>query len=103
MKWVTFLAKLNRWAAWTAIVTLILFVVTGYGMTKGVMNPDLARRLHNDALPIPLFLSLLIHGGLSMRHAMWRWKVFKSRRADDVFVLALALALFALFMWLYWS
>ena len=103
MRWVTFLAKLDRWAAWTTIIMIVLFVVTGYGMTKDIMDRDLARRLHSDIIPIPFFVALLIHGGLSLRHAMWRWKVFEKRSAADLFVLAVVLVLAALFMWLYWS
>ncbi len=102
MKWVTFLAKANRWAAWTAIIVIILFIVTGYGMTKRVMDPELAKYLHEEILPVPLFIALLVHGGLSLRHAMWRWKIFQNRRTDDFFVFILVLVLFALFMWMHW-
>jgi len=102
MKWVTFLARLNRWAAWIAIASCILFIITGYGMTKRIMDPDLATYLHLKVLPIPLFLGLLIHGGISMRHAMWRWRIFKNRRTDDIFVLIVALVFLALFLWMYW-
>jgi len=102
MKWVTFLARLNRYSAWVAIVTVVLYVITGYGMTKRIMDPDLARYLHLGILPIPLFLALVVHGGISIRHALWRWHVFEKRRNADIFVWIVVLTFLALFMWMFW-
>lgn len=94
--------KLNRYAAWTALVVVILFIITGYGMTKRIIDPDLARLLHGRVLPIPLFIALIVHGAVSARGALRRWKVFEQQRWADVYVVIASVALLILFGWLFW-
>lgn len=97
------LMRLSRWSAWVALAMVALFVVTGYGMTKRVIDPDLGKYLHTKVLPIPLFVSLVLHSGLCARGALHRWHVFKGRLTADLYVLAAGLVLLALFLWMYLS
>lgn len=97
----TGLAKLSRYTAWIAFVVILLFILTGYGMTKRIIDPDLAKFLHNKILPIPLFVSLLLHGGICARATFRRWGVFKSSVMIDLYVAAVGLVLLALFLWMY--
>jgi len=94
--------RLNRFAAWTALAAVILFILTGYGMTKRIMDPDLARLLHGRVLPVPLFIALILHGAVSARGALRRWKVFDNPRWADAYVAAASVALLVLFGWLFW-
>ena len=95
------LAKLSRAAAWIATATVIAFIVTGYGMTKRIIDPDVSKILHVEILPVPLFLSLLVHGGISARAGLRRWRVFENGRSADLYVGAVSLVLLGLFVWMY--
>lgn len=97
----TGLARLSRCTAWIAFVVILLFILTGYGMTKRIIDPDLAKFLHNKILPVALIVSLLAHGGICARATFRRWGVFKSNATIDLYVAAVGLVLLALFFWMY--
>lgn len=98
-----FLIKLNRFSAWVLLVLIILFIISGYGMTKQIINPVFAKYLHDKLLPIPLFVFFLVHVGLSIRYALWRWKLFKERKTADIYIIIISLILLVFFLWLYFS
>ena len=91
----------SRWTAWIAFATIVLFIVTGYGMGKRIMDPALAKWLHVKILPIPLFISLVAHGGICARATMRRLNVFRSDSAASLYVAICCLVLLGLFAWLY--
>ena len=93
--------NVSSWAIRNPVPVILLFILTGYGMTKQIMDPALARLLHGKILPIPLFVSLLIHGGICARNSLRRAKVFQQNAATDVYVVVIGLCLFGLFLWLY--
>ena len=95
------LARLSRYTAWIAFVVILLFILTGYGMTKRIIDPDLAKFLHNKVLPLALIVSLLAHGGICARSTLRRWGVFRSNVTIDLYVAAIGLVLFVLFLWMY--
>jgi hypothetical protein len=95
------LGRISRWSAWVSFVVVLLFIVTGYGMTKQMIDPTLAKFLHAKVLPIPLFLALVVHGGICARDSLRRWKVFKSDAAADLYVAAFSVFLLGFFVWLY--
>ena len=95
------LSKLSRYSAWVVTLIIVLYIITGYGMTKRIVDPDWAKRLHQHILPIPLFVALLLHGGLCARGSVRRWRVFKHPLAGDLYVLAVGVILFGLFLWLH--
>jgi predicted heme/steroid binding protein len=41
-----FFLKLDRFAAWILMVVIIFYAVSGYGLTKGLINRDIALALH---------------------------------------------------------
>lgn len=96
-----FLIKLNRFSGWTLLVLIILFIISGYGMTKQIINPVTAKFLHDKLLPIPLFVFFLFHISFNARIAFRRWRVFKNEKAGDIYVLVVSLILFIFFLWLY--
>jgi hypothetical protein len=95
------LTNLSRYSAWVAMLVVVLYILTGYGMTKRIIDPDLAKRLHQHVLPIPLFLSLILHGGISARGALRRWRVFKNPLSADAYAAVLGVVVLGLFVWLY--
>ena len=96
-----FLIKLNRFSAWVLLVLIILFIVSGYGMTKQIINPVSARYLHDKVLPIPLFVFFLLHVGMGVRYAFLRWNLFKSEKTVDIYILMIGLVVLTFFLWLF--
>lgn len=95
--------KINRFSAWCLLVLVFLFIVSGYGITKQIIDPVLAKYLHEELLPIPLFLFFLLHVGISIRYAFIRWKLFKNRKTGDIYVLVTSLIILVFFLWLFFS
>lgn len=96
-----FLIKLNRFSAWALLVLMILFIVSGYGMTKQIIDPVFATQLHDNILPVFLFIFFTLHVAISSSYALRRWKVFKTSKSANVYALILGLILLILFFWLY--
>ncbi len=69
-----YLRKFDRICAWSLIFIMVLFFVSGYGMTKGIISPQSAKLLHETLLPIPGTLAFAFHSAYGMRTAFKRWK-----------------------------
>lgn len=74
--------------------TILAFIVTGYGMTKGFMDLSLADRIHTHYLPVLLVFAFSIHTLYAIHLAFKRWGVWGNK--EKVF-LALAYAVFLVF------
>jgi len=55
------LFKLHRISGWVLLFLVFLFFLSGYGMTKQIINPVLAAKIHNYFLPIPFLIFLFLH------------------------------------------
>ncbi|MDD5646844.1 MAG: hypothetical protein PHW86_06710 [Candidatus Bipolaricaulis sp.] len=74
------LAVLDRFAAWGSAAILVLYVVSGFGLTRvehvasmtgGVLNRSFAFTLHNN-LYIPLLIFFGFHTLMGLRRALIR-------------------------------
>ncbi len=74
------LITLNRISAWILFVVIILYIVTGFGMTRQIIDPVFARYLHISVLPWPLFIFLGLHIIICFRNLYRR---LKSRFKND--------------------
>ena len=72
-----YLIKLDRLAAWVLLLSMLLYFVSGYGMTKGIMNSSLAIQIHNNILPYIAFTAFIIHTAYATRLAFIRWKIWR--------------------------
>jgi len=70
------LVKIDRIFAWILLVSMFLYFLTGYGMTKGIINSGFATKLHLDILPLVFIIAFVIHTGLAVRLAFMRWRVW---------------------------
>jgi hypothetical protein len=95
------LMRVSRYSAWVATVTILMFIVTGFGSVKRFMDPDISKFLHEKVLPVPLFICLVLHVGVSARGALRRWRVFESVLATDLYVAAISVALLGAFFWMF--
>lgn len=96
-----FLIKLNRFSAWALLVLVILYIISGYGIIKGIIDPVFSKKLHEEVLVIPFFIFFVFHVCISSSYALRRWKVFKGQRGAHIYSLIVGLILLSLFFWLY--
>jgi predicted heme/steroid binding protein len=69
--------KIDRIAAWVLLIGMMLYFITGYGMTKGIIDLAFATRVHADVLPIVVGIAFLVHAGYATRLALIRWKIWR--------------------------
>lgn len=71
-----YLMKFDRLCAWSLIAVMGVFFISGYGMTKGIISPQLSKYLHETLLPIPSGIAFAFHSAYGMHIAMKRWKAW---------------------------
>jgi predicted heme/steroid binding protein len=76
INWMQYGIKLDRLAAWILLMVVIIYGVTGYGMTKGLISIDLARSLHLGWLGGFGLSALVIHTGWAIHLALKRHKIW---------------------------
>jgi predicted heme/steroid binding protein len=85
------LTRINRISAWVLFITMLAYFVSGYGMTRGIIDSNFATRLHVGILPPFVMASFVLHSFLSIRIAFMRWRIWNRS------TLALASVIFAAF------
>lgn len=68
--------KLDRVSAWVLFVSLILYFITGYGMTKGIISPDFSTKLHLSYLTYIVLTAFVIHSAFAIHLAFKRWQIW---------------------------
>ena len=97
-KWID---RIDNWGAWILLLLILLYVFTGYGMTKNIIDPVLSRYIHVQLLPIPLLIFFLIHVLKAVHRQFRNWHIFKNQLLLDVYVYILGGIITGLFLWLY--
>lgn len=97
-KWIE---KIDHGGVWALFLVVLAYIFTGYGITKNIMDPLLAKYLHARILPLPLFFFLIIHVIKPVRGYFRNWKIFQNEFALDVYIYSLALSVFGLLVWLF--
>ena len=78
-----YLIKVSRFCAWALVLLILLYVLSGFGMTRsgliykatgGLMDRGAALKIHT-LLVIPMILAFLLHTLISIRFTMIRWNV----------------------------
>ncbi|MGE5550021.1 MAG: hypothetical protein ACM3ZC_05745 [Bacteroidota bacterium] len=70
------LIKLDRFCAWALVGVTIVFFISGYGMTKGVIPVQLAEFLHDDLLPMIGGAAFAVHSAYGMHISLKRWRLW---------------------------
>jgi predicted heme/steroid binding protein len=84
-----FFTKIDRISAWTLFIGILLYLISGYGMTKGIISASLASKIHLDHLAYIVIIAFVIHTYYAIHSAFKRWCIW------NVFT-AIILALFYL-------
>ncbi len=94
-----YLQRLNRLLVWPTVVLLIIFVISGFGITNSRMTSELtggvftfSRSLYwHLNLAVPVLILLVIHVLIGLKTALTRWGVEEARLLNVVLI---ALGLF---------
>src|SRR3989338_4293833 len=92
---------IEHYGCWILAVFMLLFIITGLGITKNIMDPRLAKQLHENILPVPFYVLFLIHAFFPVRAKLIQWRLFKSERTAERYACALFWILLALCFWLH--
>ncbi len=68
--------KIDRLAAWTLLLVILLYAISGFGMTKGIINPQLAYDLHLYWLAVIGLIAFMIHTGWAIHLSLKRRKLW---------------------------
>lgn len=71
-----YLVKIDRIAAWVLLVSILVYFVSGFGMTKGIIDVGLATKLHNNILPLVAITAFTVHTFYAIRLTFKRWKIW---------------------------
>jgi hypothetical protein len=96
-----FLHRIDRFGMWILMALVLSFVLTGYGMTKHIMDPVLAKYIHTQLLPLPLLIFFCIHVVKAVRNQFKKWNVFNNDRLLDIYAYALTFFVTIILIWLY--
>jgi len=92
-----YLLKLDRYAAWLLFTCLLLYFITGFGMTKGIISPTFATKLHVNYLPYIILVAFVCHTGFATHLAFKRWRFWHT--AGKIIWVLFYLAFIAFFIW----
>lgn len=70
--------KIDRLMAWILFVCIILYFISGLGMTKGIIDSTIAAAIHNGVLKYITLTAFIIHSGYAIRLAFIRWRVWNN-------------------------
>lgn len=95
-----FLFKPMRYCGWALLFLMFLFFISGYGATKGVIDPIFSKTIHEVWLPIPTFLAFVIHSMINLKFFLLR-KKFKDDIWLNIYIFVFGLIIFSLFLYFY--
>jgi predicted heme/steroid binding protein len=72
------LIKLDRFFAWVLFATMLLYFISGYGMTKGLIDATLATKLHLSSLTYIILIAFTFHTSYAIHMAFKRWQIWNA-------------------------
>ena len=96
-----FLTAIDRSGRWILAVLMLLFILTGLGINKGILDPQWAKQLHQNILPIFLYILLLVHVVIPLRAKFLQWNLAKNEQVCAAYAYAIGAVLLALCFWLH--
>lgn len=70
------LIKIDRLSAWVLFGSMLLYFISGYGMTKGLIDYSLAAKLHLSFLTYIVLISFITHTSFAIHLAFKRWGIW---------------------------
>lgn len=92
-----YLAKIDRFFAWVLFVGILLYFITGFGMTKGIIDETFATKMHLDYLSYIVLVAFVIHTSYAIHLALKRWQLWNT--ASKSLLVLFFLAFFGFFIY----
>lgn len=70
------LIKIDRLSAWGLFVSMLLYFISGYGMTKGIIDESFATKLHLSYITYFILAFFIIHTSYAIHLAFKRWQIW---------------------------
>lgn len=93
------LFRASRWSGYILVFSMVSNFISGYGMTKGIIDPVLAQSLHEKWLPIPTVVFLILHILFPLRVALR--KRIKDVAWVNIYLVVLSLIILIIVFYLY--
>ena len=68
--------KIDRLTAWILYVGMFVYFVSGFGMTQGIIDRELATKIHLGPINIVMFLAFLTHSTYAIHLALKRNRIW---------------------------
>lgn len=94
------LLVIDRYCGYLLFVLMGAYFITGFGQTKGIIDPAIAKEIHEDWLPLPTFAAFLLHSLINARFILIR-KGVRAKSWWNGYLVALGAILFGIFLYLY--
>lgn len=73
-----YLIKLDRISAWVLFFSMLLYFITGYGLTKGLISPSFSQKIHLDWFPLIILFVFTFHTSFAIHLAFRRWNIWNN-------------------------
>lgn len=70
------ICKIDRISAWVLLVGMLLYFISGYGMTKGLIDPTFGAKMHLDYLSFVVMIAFIFHTYYAVHLAFKRWRMW---------------------------
>jgi len=70
------LIQIDRASAWVLLFSIIAYMLSGYGLTKGIFDSEVSLFLHRNILPTITMIAFVGHTSLAVRTAMMRKRIW---------------------------
>jgi predicted heme/steroid binding protein len=68
--------KIDRVAAWILYIGMFVYFVSGFGMTQGIIDKEVATKIHLGPINIIMFLAFLTHSTYAIHLALRRNRIW---------------------------
>ena len=70
------LIQIDRVSAWILLFSIITYMLSGYGLTKGIFNSEVSLFMHRNILPTITMIAFVGHTSLAVRTTMMRKRIW---------------------------
>jgi predicted heme/steroid binding protein len=90
--------KIEKISAWVLFFVILAYAITGFGMTKGIIDRKVAESMHLGWLGAIAIVAFVIHTGYSISLALRRWCVWNI--FSKIILVGFYIAIISLFIYL---
>ncbi len=70
------LIQIDRASAWVLLFSVIAYMLSGYGLTKEIINSEISLFMHRNILPTITMIAFVGHTSLAIKNAMMRKRIW---------------------------